>query len=124
MNKEVIMSKREVSQITIFDAVANKKMTQKEASRLTNLSIRKINRKAAKYKKYGYEGLIHQNRGKKGNRAIDESIKQKILELLRGKYPGYGPTLAAEKLYEYDGIKIDHETLRKLMIANNLWEKK
>lgn len=32
--------------------------------------------------------------------------------------------MAAEKLYEYDNIKIDHETLRKLMIANDLWEKK
>ena len=124
MSNEVIMSKKEVGQITIFDAVVNGKMTQREASRLTNLSIRQVNRKAARYKKYGYAGLIHKSRGKKGNRSIDESIKQKIVELLRGKYPGYGPTLAAEKLFEYEGIKIDHETLRKLMIANNLWEKK
>jgi len=124
MNKEVVMSKKEVSQIAIFDAVANRKMTQKEASRLTNLSIRQVNRKALRYKKYGYAGLIHKSRGKKGNRAIDQDIKQKILELLRGKYSGYGPTLAAEKLFEYENIKIDHETLRKLMIKNHLWEKK
>ena len=124
MNTEVVMSKKEASQIAIFDAVVKRKMTQREASRLTNLSIRQVNRKAARYKKNGYAGLIHKNRGKKGNRAIDEEIKRKILELLRGKYPGYGPTLAAEKLYEYENIKIDHETLRKLMIANNLWEKK
>lgn len=124
MNNEVVMSKKEASQIAIFDAVANKKMTQKEASHLTNLSTRQVSRKASRYKKYGYMGLIHKGRGKKGNRGIDEDVKQKILELLRGKYPGYGPTLAAEKLYEYEGITIDHETLRKLMIANNLWEKK
>ncbi len=124
MNREVVMSKKEGSQIAIFDAVVNKKMTQKEAARLTNLSIRQVSRKASKYKKHGYAGLIHKSRGKKGNRAIDEEIKQKILELLRDKYPGYGPTLAAEKLDEYEKIKIDHETLRKLMIANGLWEKK
>ena len=124
MNKEVVMSRKEMSQITIFDAVVNGKMTQKEAARLTNLSIRQVNRKASRYKEHGYAGLIHKSRGQKGNRAIDKDIKQKILELLRGKYPGYGPTLAAEKLYEYENIKIDHETLRKLMITHNLWEKK
>jgi len=121
---EVRMSRKELSQITIFDAIVNKKMTQKEAARLTNLSSRQIIRKTKRYKKYGAEGLIHKNRGKKGNRALSGELKATILELLLGKYLGYGPTLAAEKLYEYENILINHETLRRLMIENGLWEKK
>lgn len=121
---EVRMSKKELSQITIFDAIVNKKMTQREASQLVRLSTRQIIRKAKRYKEFGIEGLIHKSRGKKGNRAISEEVKQKIIELLQGKYLGYGPTLAAEKLYEYENILINHETLRKFMIAHGLWQKR
>jgi transposase len=101
MREILKMSKRELSQITIFDALVNKKMTQKEASSLTNLSVRQIIRKKKRYKKLGAEGLIHQNRGRKGNRAIKDDIKKEIIKLMQEKYCGYGPTLAAEKLYEY-----------------------
>lgn len=124
MREILQMSKKELSQITIFDALINKKMTQKEASGLLKLSIRQIIRKQKRFEKLGAEGLIHQNRGKKGNRSISEETKKRIIELLQGKYLGYGPTFAAEKLYEYEKITIDHETLRRLMIQNDLWQQK
>src|SRR3989338_7499966 len=39
-------------------------------------------------------------------------------------YVGFGPTLAAEKLLERDKIKISDESLRTIMIKNNLWKPK
>ena len=35
---------------------------------------------------------------------IDESLRHRILTLLRENYVGFGPTLAAEKLQERHGI--------------------
>ncbi len=47
-----------------------------------------------------------------------------IVELLRGKYSGFGPTLAAEKLGEIEGIEISRESVRRLQIASGLWRPK
>jgi transposase len=124
MREILQMSKKEANQIAIFDALVNKKMTKKEASNLIKLSIRQIIRKKKRFEKLGVKGLIHKGRGKKGNRSINEEIKKMIIELLQEKYVDYGPTLAAEKLYEYEQIKIDHETLRRLMIQNDLWQQR
>ena len=44
--------------------------------------------------------------------------------LLRGKYAGFGPTLAAEKLAEIEGIAISRESIRRLQIAFGLWKPK
>lgn len=47
-----------------------------------------------------------------------------IVALLTAVYVGFGPTLAAEKLWERDKIKISDESLRTIMIKNNLWKPK
>jgi hypothetical protein len=41
--------------------------------------------------------------------------------LLKGKYSGFGPTLAAEKLFELEGKKVSSETIRLWMIERHLW---
>ena len=66
---------------------------------------------------------MHKQRGQISNRSTDQALKEKILERYQERYSGFGPTLAAEKLVE-DGFKIDHETLRRWLLQNNLWEKK
>jgi hypothetical protein len=43
--------------------------------------------------------------------------------LIQERYYDFGPTFAAEKLQEVDGIVINRETLRQLLIKNGLWHK-
>jgi hypothetical protein len=50
-------------------------------------------------------------------------VRQRAIDLYREEYPDFGPTLAAEKLAERDGIVVDHETLRRWLIAEGLWGK-
>jgi hypothetical protein len=38
------------------------------------------------------------------------------------QYPDFGPTLAAENLFERDGISVSEEKVRLLMIAEGLWK--
>jgi len=50
------------------------------------------------------------------------------LALVREKYSGpgdvrFGPTLAAEHLASEDGLTVDHETLRRWMLAAGLWSR-
>lgn len=51
-------------------------------------------------------------------------MRGRIGALLREFYPDFGPTLAAEKLAERDGIAVSAETVRRLQIELGLWRPK
>lgn len=44
------------------------------------------------------------------------------MELVRGRYSDFGPTLACKKRIERHGIALGLETIRRLMIAAGLWK--
>ena len=46
------------------------------------------------------------------------------MRLLKEKYEDFGPTLAAEKLLELEGIAVSRETVRQLQIGEKLWKPK
>jgi len=48
-------------------------------------------------------------------------LKQEALGACRERYPDFGPTLAAEKLLEYEGLEVNRETLRRWLIGDNQW---
>jgi len=64
---------------------------------------------------------LHQNRGKVSNQAVPENTRKEIVKIIKGKYPDFGPTLAAEKLSELHKIYLSNETIRSIMIGENLW---
>ena len=51
-------------------------------------------------------------------------MKDRVIELYREKYGGFGPTLAAEKLLEGDGIELSEETLRGWLLGSGDWKKR
>ena len=66
-------------------------------------------------------GIISKKRNQPSNRKFHPSLKTQILKLMNNKYQDFGPTLAAEKLLEHEGIHISHETLRNWMVETHLW---
>ncbi len=114
---------RDRERIKIMDSVVKKHISLKDASIILSISYRQVKRLKKAYKTNGEKGLIHKSRGKISHRKIADKIEKKIISLYEKKYNGFGPTLAAEKL-EKDGYKIDHETLRKWLIKEDLWKKK
>ena len=85
------------------------------------MSTRQVRRKMKRFLKEGGAGLAHKGRNRASNRKMPAEIIEKILKLKREIYTDFGPTFFAEKLEEEHGIKIDHETLRRLLIRNDLW---
>jgi hypothetical protein len=77
-----------------------------------------------KYRARGSAGLANQARGKPSNHRLPQTTKDRAIGLVRAKYPDFGPTLAAEKLEQLDGIKIGAETLRGLMTTAGIWRTK
>jgi transposase len=122
VEKLVTMSANELSRLEIMQRLKEKRLKQKEAAEMLGLTVRQVKRLVSKYRKNGAIGLVSQRRGKPSNNQLKAAEKQKGLDLLKGKYKGFGPTLAHEKLVEVEGIKIGKESTRQLMIAEGLWK--
>ena len=116
------MSTKELSRLEVMQKLSEKRMSQKEAGEILHLGKRQIKRLLKSYRKQGAIGLISKHRGRKGNNCLSENVKKQSLNLLKTKYQGFGPTLAHEKLVEKDKLQISVESVRKIMIEENLWK--
>lgn len=118
------MSQRERDVLKVMALVLSGKRTQKEAARLIDRSERQIRRLFKRLKAQGDAGVVHGLRGRSSNNRSDPSLREQAMRLCRLRYVGFGPTLAAEKLSEDDGIDLSAETLRGWMLAEGLWKRK
>ena len=124
MGEDIIrMSQKELTRVHIIRKVIDSSLKQKEAGEKLSISERQIRRLKEIMRIEGEKGLTHRLRGRKSKRRIDDKQWQKILNLCRTVYRGFGPTFACEKLLERDKIKISAETLRKRLLVEGLWVK-
>jgi transposase len=122
MDRLLEMSAKELSRLEVMQRLSRKQMSQKEAGTILSLSVRQIKRLLKAYRHKGAAGLVSKHRGRKGNNRLSEEVKKRALNLLKTKYRGFGPTLAHEKLVEKEKLKLSDESVRQLMIAEDLWK--
>jgi len=114
------MSQRELKRLHIIRKAIEKRIRQKEAAGLLELGERQIRRLVKRVREESDKGVIHRLRGKVSHNALPQTMKQKALALCRGIYAGFNPTLASEKLFERNKIKLSRETLRQWFIAEGI----
>ena len=126
MLKETLftMSRQEIERLKVIEKVISGLLTQKVAAEMLDLGIRQIKRLCKAYLHHGERGLISKQRGKAGNRRYSQTFKDEVINVVRMQYLDFGPTFAAEKLLERQGLKISHETLRCWMIEAGIWQPK
>jgi len=117
----VTLSSKELRRLEVLQAALDRRIDQREAARLLDLSVRQIKRLTRALRDGGPSGLASRRRGRRPNNAIDPVLKARVLELYRTRYDGFGPTLAIEKLRELDGLTISRESLRQWLVAEGLW---
>jgi transposase len=124
MKKKRILTRTEIESLRIeaLKRVERKELLLKDAAQLFQLSYSQAKRLFSRLKTQGEAGLAHHLRGKPSNNAFDAETKQAILNLYKERYADFGPTLACEKLLSA-GLCVDHETLRRWLIEEGLWEK-
>jgi len=122
MDKLLNMSAKELNRLAVMQKLSEKRVSQKEAGTILGLSVRQIKRLLRAYRQQGAAGLVSKHRGRKGNNRLSEEVRKRALNLLKTKYKGFGPTLAHEKLVEKEKLKLSDESVRKLMIAEDLWK--
>lgn len=122
------MSTTELRRAGVLARVAAETLTLKSAAALMDVSYRQAKRLYGRYRAAGAKGLKHRSAGRASNRRTPRQLRTRVLALIRAKYSGgvderFGPTLAAEHLASEDGITVDHETLRRWMLAVGLWSR-
>lgn len=122
MDTNITMSLPEVKKYDVIKKVLNKELNGSEAAELLDLTTRQIRRLKTKVDQNGIKGLIHGGRGKPGNRRLPDKERKRIAELIKQKYPDFGPTLATEKLTELDKVKRSRGAVRAIMIAEGIWQ--
>ena len=122
------MSASELRRVGVMERVKAGTLTLGSAAELLGVSYRQAKRIYRRYRVEGAKGLKHRSAGRRSNRATAPEERERALALVREKYSGavdarFGPTLAAEHLAVEDGVTVDHETLRRWMLAAGLWSR-
>jgi len=120
----IAMKQEDLRRLHVIRKAIDKIITQVEAADIVGVGLRQAQRIVRRVRIEGNKGIIHKSRGISSNRAVDAKIKDKALKLFKEKYPDFGPTLASEKLFERDKIKVNSETLRLWLIEKGIPYKK
>ena len=123
MEGHLRMSRKERDRKSVFDQVRKEGLKLTEAAAALGLSYRQCRRSYKRYQEEGDAGLVHRRRGQASNRSKPAEVKQGVLSYCADRLEDFGPTLAAEKLGE-QGWDVDHETLRRWLLAAGLWTRR
>lgn len=120
--EDIIMIRpEELKRYQLVGKIFDKSINQQEAAELIGISDRQVRRIVKRVRAEGEAGVVHRLRGRRGCRRIDDGVHGRILSLYQERYLGFGPTLASEKLWELDRLRISDETLRLWLAAEGLW---
>jgi len=123
MEGHLIMSQKERTRLGVMKQIEAKRLSLVAAAALLKLSYRQLKRVWCRYGQQGDAGLVHQGRGRSSNRQADPKVRERIIQRYEQRYTDFGPTLAAEHL-EREGLRVDHETLRRWLLSKGLWSVK
>ena len=120
----IMVRQKELKVLHVIHKIIEGEITQVRAAEIISLSERQIRRIVKRILEEGDGSIQHRSRGRESNRQKPKKFKEKIIKLYQQKYKGFGPTLAAEKLFEIDAIEVSDETLRLWLIDAGEWQKK
>lgn len=122
MEQLLPMSLKQLNVLDILHRVGRRELTAVEAGRLLSIAERSVRRKLGRLETEGPGSLQHGLRGQPSNNALPQKEITCIEQLLRTKYPDFGPTFASEKLLELHGIERDPKTIRAVQMRLGLWK--
>ena len=116
-----MMTAKERLRMKVLAGVAGGSVSLSDAAAKLGLSYRQMRRVRRRHAERGDGGLVHGLRGKASNRQTPAAVRTRVLELCRGQYAGFGPTLLGEYLRELDEpVSVSHDTVRRWLLAEGL----
>lgn len=115
---ELRMSAKERDRLVVIRALDADRLSVRQAAEQLGLSERQVYRSLQRFRAQGDAGLVHRSRGRPSHRCLPAAIAQPAREALRDEdYADFGPTFAAQKLHERQGIKLSQETVPRLLLS-------
>ncbi|MBS0645015.1 MAG: ISNCY family transposase [Verrucomicrobia bacterium] len=118
------MTEKDLSFYNLLLKTQEKSLKQVKAAELLGISDRHFRRLLKAFREQGPEALLSKRRGKPSNSRIKDDIRLLIVNKLKTTYKDCGPSFAWEKLVKVEKFQISHETVRKIMMEEGLWESK
>ena len=120
MERRVTLNRKEQKRLMVLNNVERGEIGGREAAVILGISLRHTRRLLAGYRRDGAAALAHGNRGRKPVNALDEVIKERVIELARSTYAGFNTQHLSEVLSEREGIKLSRSTVRRRLIEGGI----
>ncbi len=124
MEERLAMSNPEIDRLRVIKDVLEGKVSWTEASEQLDLCVRQIGNLCKKVRLEGNRGIVHGLNGKASNNRMAADVLSRAVGYIKQRYSDFGSTFANEKLHEFHGIRISTPTIRKAMIAEELWKRR
>lgn len=109
------LSQKELQRLKVIENAVAGHITVAQAAALLQLSRRQVKRLKARCRPGEVDWVRHGNRGRPKPWRTSTAVRDRLLELARGKYAGFNDSHLAEKLREQEGIPLSRETVRRIL---------
>jgi transposase len=121
MEKKVTLTTKELKRIHLIHEIQAGRMTAKSAAEILGLSVRQVRRLLKRQLDAGDAGLAHGNRGRASSHRLETGIRERIVELAKGKYRDYNDCHFQEELADLpEPIRVSRSTLRTIRRAEGV----
>jgi transposase len=120
METTITMTASEQRRAWVLTRVLKGEGTMAAAAEALGLSERQLWRLRMAFERAGPAGLVHGNRGRRSGRRLDESLRQRIVELARERYAGTNDCHLADLLAEREAITVSRPSLQRILRAAGL----
>ncbi|MEO5616873.1 MAG: ISNCY family transposase [Candidatus Eisenbacteria bacterium] len=114
------MSSKEARRPGLIQAALAGKLTNREGASALAIGVRQFRRLKAAYQRGGVESLMHGNRGRRSARRLEETVRLRVVELLKGRYAGFNDSHLSEKLREIEKLEVSRETVRQIRLSEQI----
>ena len=120
MREGLTLNRKEQNRLMVLNQIESKQLRVEKVATLLELSERQVWRLIAGYRREGAAALAHGNRGRKPANALEDSVRQKIIELAKTPYTGFNHQQFTEKLAEREGILVSRSSVRNILRAEGM----
>src|SRR2546425_8656519 len=111
------MSAKEVPRAGLLKAVLAGRITNAQGATALRMSVRQFQRVKKRFHAHGPRSLLHQLRGRPGNRHLAPETRAQITTLMTTIYAGFNDVHLTEKLREVHALPVSRASVRRLRVA-------
>ncbi len=100
------LSDEEINRLELVQMVCAKRLSVTAAAKEAGLGRQRMSQLVNAYRRHGASTLASGRRGKPANNKLPEELRIETCALIREHYHDFGPTLAAEYLFERHSINV------------------